>query len=94
MNFSDVLISQGDVTAKELNIDLNNLVTYSDTLQTIWDELVFEDDVYVNGKVLFSGLISGVNLTQFCEAATNAIENSKHLIVNGRELTSMQNSLG
>lgn len=89
------LISEENITINGgLNVDLNNLVTsHSNTTQTIWDELVFENYVNVMGKVSFGGLISGFNLTQFCILSSNAVENAKSIVVNGNFLALNHNIL-
>ncbi|KAK5643847.1 hypothetical protein RI129_007692 [Pyrocoelia pectoralis] len=67
------------------SLDLNDIV-HSNTkdTQVILDEIVFHEDLTVNGELVFNGLISGFNLRQFCESYDNMqSKTSKHLQVNG-----------
>lgn len=70
-------------TAKVDTLDLNDVVQNGSLFeQIIVDKMTFNNTVDIFGAAYFNGLISGLNLGEFCSFASP--ENGKKLIVNGK----------
>ncbi|KAK4887273.1 hypothetical protein RN001_003544 [Aquatica leii] len=66
------------------SLDLNDIVlSHTEDVQVIVDEIAFKSDVKINGEVAFRGLISGFNITEFCEYSYERSRGTKNLRING-----------
>lgn len=50
--------------------------------QVLRDQIIFNENVYVTGRINFGGLISGFNLSELCNFGINSFP--KNLTVNGK----------
>lgn len=65
------------------HLDLDNIFQNNkDDLQSIMDEILFDEGLTVGGNVTFEGFLNGFNISELCGFMSDG-ENGRRLIIGG-----------